>query len=293
MVYRDDIERMLAETQPLILLGMHRSGTSLIVRLLRDVGVHMGHRLSRDAEDIFFQKLNRRIYDSVDVRWGYVMPLLEAMHDPDFVEQQTGLMREALFSPRYPWSNVPRIVDYFGVSLWQLLRLGDVFAWGWKDPRTTLTFPIWLRIFPRARVVHVLRNGIDVAISTHRRSQKQQARLRNRVLRFDYCPVTLDFEYCFQLWEQYVSFVLEHRQLIPAGQYLEIRYEDLLVAPARELRKITSFVDHQVPEQLLKRACKRVDRSRLDNSQYAAPYRTSIPALAGRGLMRRLGYEYG
>lgn len=287
-----DVERTISNMQPLILLGMHRSGTSLMVRLLRDVGVHMGHRLSRDAEDIFFQKLNRRIYNAVDVRWGYVAPLIEAMRTPRFVEQQTELMRRALFSPKHRWAPEPHIVRFFGAPLWELFRQGEVFPWGWKDPRTTLTFPIWLRIFPRARVVHIVRNGIDVAISTHRRSQKQQRRLRNRVLRFDYCPITLDFEYCFNLWEQHVSFILEQRQLIPEGQYLEMRYEDLLVAPAGQLRRIASFIDHQVPERFLRAACERVDQSRLDNSRYAAPYQAEIPSLAASKLMEQLGYEY-
>ena len=57
-----NLEDQLRQSQPLIILGMHRSGTSLAVRLLTAVGIHMGSHLSRDAEAIFFQKLNRRIF---------------------------------------------------------------------------------------------------------------------------------------------------------------------------------------------------------------------------------------
>ncbi|MFW5940644.1 MAG: sulfotransferase [Chloroflexota bacterium] len=293
MTSADDVERTITEMQPLILLGMHRSGTSLMVRLLADVGVHMGRRLSRDAEDIFFQKLNRRIYGALGVRWGYVAPLLEAMRNPRFVDRQTERMRRALFSSRRPWSAAPGIVDFFGATLWQRVQEGEPLPWGWKDPRTSLTFPIWLQIFPRARVVHVLRNGIDVAISTHRRSQKQQARFWTRTLKLDYCPITLDFQYCFQLWEEHVSFVLEHRRLIPDEQYLEVRYEELLAAPVAELDRITSFIGYPLPEPVLRAACQRVDQTRLDNSRYAAPYLEEISSLASSSLMQQLGYEYG
>jgi hypothetical protein len=292
MAYFGEIEPTFRQMQPLILLGMHRSGTSLTVRLLADVGVHMGHRLSRDAEDVFFQKLNRRIYKAVGVRWGYVGPLIEAMDDPQFVERQTAQMRRGLFASKHLGAPEPRIVDFFGAPLWRVVQQGELVWWGWKDPRTTLTFPIWLRIFPRARVVHIVRNGIDVAISTHRRSHKQQRKFRNRVLRFDYCPVTLDFEYCFRLWEQHISFVQEHQLLIPDGQFLEIRYEDLLAAPVEQLRRITSFIGREVPEEHLVAACKRVDQSRLDNSRYAVPYQVEIPHLAASHLMRQLGYRY-
>lgn len=293
MSREDDIECVITGMQPLILLGMHRSGTSLMVRLLADVGVHMGRHLSRDAEDIFFQKLNRRIYGAVGVRWGYVAPLQKAMRNPRFVNQQTERMRRALFFSRRPWSAAPGIVHFFGAPLWRRVQEGEIFPWGWKDPRTSLTFPIWLRIFPRARVVHVLRNGIDVAISTHRRSQKQRARFWNRSLKLDYCPVTLDFQYCFRLWEEHVSFVLEHRRLIPDEQYLEVRYEQLLATPEAEMGRILSFIGFPIPEAELRAACQRVDQTRLDNRRYAAPYQEQIPSLATSSLMQQLGYEYG
>src|SRR5690606_33596327 len=46
-----------------------------------------------------------------------------------------------------------------------LLGLAAVVAaappvWAWKDPRTSLTLPIWREVFPRAQVVHIIRNGI-------------------------------------------------------------------------------------------------------------------------------------
>jgi len=287
-----DPESQLRQMQPLILLGMHRSGTSLMVRLLADVGVHMGSWLSRDAESVHFQRLNRRIYADTGSRWGQADPLIRAMHSQDFIERQTSATRRALFHDRSFLRRKAVIEDFFGRELWAKVCQSESFTWGWKDPRTSLTFPIWLRLFPQARCVHVLRNGIDVAISIHRRSKRQQRKLRNHLFPIDYSPPTLDFGYSFRLWRIYVSFILGHRRLVPSHRYLEIRYEDLLTEPLRQMRRLVDFAAHPAEDDLLLAACARIDPNRLDNAAYAARYRDEIPALASSPLMRHLGYSY-
>jgi hypothetical protein len=270
---------------------MHRSGTSLLVRLLGDVGIHMGTWLSRDAEAVHFQMVNRRIYRSAHSDWAEVNTLVEAMHSVEFVEQHVDVAEKVLFHARPPFQRRPPIEDFFGAELWARFSSGASLAWGWKDPRTSLTFPVWLRIFPNARIVHVLRNGIDVAISIHRRAERQRRNLVKRLARLDYSPVTLDFEHGFDLWETYVSFVLAHKHLIPPERYLEVRYEDLLVEPVAQLRRVVDLAGYVAEPERLVGACKRVNAARLDNSRYAARYQEDIRVLAGADLLRRLGYE--
>jgi hypothetical protein len=279
--------------EPLILLGMHRSGTSLMVRLLADLGIHMGTWLSRDAESVHFQRLNRRIYRETRSRWGEVERLLSAMQSEVFVGRHAEEMRRALFQKHSFLDRRPVLEDFFGSELWPKIERGEAFPWGWKDPRTALTFPIWLQVFGQARWLHVLRNGIDVAISLHRRSEKQRLKLRNRLLpTFDYSPATLDFGYSFRLWETYVSFVLEHKDLIAPDRYLEVRYEELLAEPQVQLARVLAFMGHSVEEEALGAAARRIDRSRLDNRTYATSYSQEIPRLAGSPLMQQLAYGY-
>jgi hypothetical protein len=252
----------------------------------------MGSWLSRDAEAVHFQRLNRRVFRSAGVKWGEVDPFVQAMKSQEFVERQVRAVEQALWSRWRFYDRNPAIVSFFGHRLWQQVRRDDSIAWGWKDPRTTVTFPIWMRVFPNARWLHVLRNGIDVAISIHRRSLRQRRRLRNRVFPLDYSPRTLDFTYSFHLWETHVSFVLEHKHLITPGQYLEMRYEDLLAEPQRELKRLADYVQHPVEDEALLAACRQIDRRRLDNSAFAVNYREVIPDLATSPLMRQLGYDY-
>jgi len=281
----------LRQSQPLIVLGMHRSGTSLTVRLLHDLGIHMGSWLSRDAESVHFQRLNRRIFAAAGSKWAEVSNLLRQMESPAFVAQQTSKVQHALFTAHLPLRKTV-IAGFFGTELWQRIEQGESPAWGWKDPRTSLTFPVWLPVFPRARWLHILRNGVDVAISIHRRSLKQRRKLRNRLFPIDYSAATLDFGYSFRLWEQYLSFILTHKHEIPAGQYLEVRYEDLLADPETHLRQIVDFVGHTVDADTLAEACKRINAGRLDNRRYAAVYRDEIPGLVDTPLMRELHYGH-
>jgi hypothetical protein len=214
------------------------------------------------------------------------------MQSSSFVEQQAQFARRALFQEnRFPGRRT-EIERFFGRNLWSRIERNEAVSWGWKDPRTTLVFPIWLHLFPDARWVHVLRNGIDVAISLHRRSLVQKRKLRNRLIALDYSPSTLDFRYSFRLWEIYVSFVLEHQHLLPSQRLLVVRYEDLLADPRTLLQSIASFASHPVEEGRLLAACQQVDQCRLDNRARASAYRNEIATLIDTPQMRELGYSY-
>jgi hypothetical protein len=46
------------------------------------------------------------------------------------------------------------------------------FPWGWKDPRSTFTLPLWLCLFPNAKIINIKRHGVDVAQSLRVRGWK-------------------------------------------------------------------------------------------------------------------------
>ena len=81
--------------------------------------------------------------------------------------------------------------------------------WGWKDPRTTATWPLWKEVFPRARAITVHRNGVDVAASLWRRARNElTGKDRRRFLTDPHLnrfasPRCLHLIRAFQLWEGY------------------------------------------------------------------------------------------
>lgn len=142
---------------PIVVAGMHRSGTSLVASILSALGVDMGERLL-DAdrnnpkgyfEDLSFLELNRRMLqaaarpdDGGHPDWGWTeSEALDRDHFRDF-EAEAGSLAASRDS-----------VDGL---------------WGWKDPRTTLLLDFWDRLLGDAFYVLVYRFPWEVADSMQR-----------------------------------------------------------------------------------------------------------------------------
>jgi hypothetical protein len=88
-----------------------------------------------------------------------------------------------------------------------------------------------------------------------------------------------------------VSFVLDHKNRIPADQFFEMRYEDLLAGSHEQLRRLMDFLDYPVKDDVLSLACRQIDSGRLHNSTFAANYQDDIRLLVANPLMQKLGYN--
>ena len=284
---------LLAHDSPLIIIGAHRSGTSMMTRLLSRLGIYMGWRLSNNAESLFFQNLNRKLLRRAGGSWIDVKPLVEALQSPEYVQQEADRLNHQMFG-------FPGIAEYFGLQRWlNGIRTEQFQTWGWKDPRNSLTLPVLMQVFPQARVLHIVRNGIDAAISLHRR---EKWRKRHKWYNKDYRNYqrlsrnhSTDYDelrFCFQLWEHYVEAALAYRPLMPSTSYYEVRYEDLLTAPVKSIEAILSWLNYSIDPAALQDVCSMVDAKRLDNREYARPYWQVIPKLSQSPLMQQLGYDY-
>ncbi len=56
--------------QPIFILGMHRSGTTMITRALADAGVHIGTVCDHNSEALYAIDINERIFQSAGVLGG-------------------------------------------------------------------------------------------------------------------------------------------------------------------------------------------------------------------------------
>ncbi len=146
---------------PVIVIGMHRSGTSMLTRFIQDLGVFMGKDLSENDESKFFMDLNRWLLFQAGASWD--VPKAVDHMDPVFVKRSADLAKRRLGSV------LSR--QYLGFA--RFLKYRNVCnvreSWGWKDPRNTLLLPVYQKLFPEARIVHIHRNPIDVAVSLKNR----------------------------------------------------------------------------------------------------------------------------
>lgn len=257
---------------PLIVIGMHRSGTSMITDFLEQLGLFMGRDQNGNQESMFFLHTNRWLLRQSGGAWDHPEPVDSLMHDPDVRPLLGDFVRFTLQSPRVAlYLGWPRYLRYRSVFKLPVL-------WGWKDPRNTFTLPLWLDLFPEAKVLHIYRNGVDVASSLHVRGEKGLASGRvlqhwNRPSRRPlyrvwpqlFPPFTtrhMSLATGFALWETYTRRADEHIAALPPERTRVVQYEYFLQDPLPVLRDLCAFTGVQATEAQLEAAGAKVNPSR-------------------------------
>jgi Sulfotransferase family len=155
----------MSAPRPVFIIGSSRSGTGLTTRLLAANGLFAGRDRTPNEESRFFQQLTRWVF----LNGGGTLETPEALDrllEDDLV---CDVIAEVLRHRVESW----RAVQFFGPRALHRPRV-----WVVKDPRLTFALPLWLRAYPGARVVHVLRHGIDVAASLVARRQRVEDKWR-------------------------------------------------------------------------------------------------------------------
>ncbi|MAZ61358.1 MAG: hypothetical protein CMG50_04185 [Candidatus Marinimicrobia bacterium] len=151
--------------RPIIITGMHRSGTTLIVKLLENNGVYFGSYQDSNKESIFFQRLNRWLVSFNNSYWDNpkAFNLL--------IENDTDLLVSKL---KKTINNKFLYLFYFGIINTFKNNNFENFSkpWGFKDPLNTFTLDLWKKIFPDLCVVNIVRNPLDVSCSLINRQNK-------------------------------------------------------------------------------------------------------------------------
>lgn len=226
-------EAATAGRPPVIMIGMHRSGTSLAGRLLGRLGLFSGAWKDENDEAMLFLELNKRLFRRAGARWD----------EPGPAAGLTGIAVETAARVR-PWLSGPRAALFLGSRRYLRYRSLDRLdvPWGWKDPRNTYTLPVWLTIFPAARVLFIERHGVDVARSLEVRSARPALRLRlpwsGRSAVSARCA---ELEGGLSLWAEYQSQARTALAGLPAERVLRLRYEELLEQPAATLARAAEF----------------------------------------------------
>jgi hypothetical protein len=188
-------------------VGMHRSGTSLVSRMLNLLGVHLGpdERLSGTGED------NRKGY------WEH-RAFVEI--NDEILARFGGRWDEPpAFSPAWPGD--PRLLD-LREKAGRLLAEDFAAAplWGWKDPRTCLTLPFWQEVVGPMRYVMCIRNPRAVVASLTRRNG-------------------MSADQAQQLWLAHLQAGLAHTSGHPR---MFVFYEDIIDDWRLALRSMAAFI---------------------------------------------------
>jgi hypothetical protein len=195
----------MPSSRAVLVLGMHRSGTSALTRGLQMLGVYLGSSFLSPQpdnptgywEDKNIFELNERLLAVFGLKWEDTVLIDDARwHDPE-VEALRAEAVEYLAS------------EYLSHPLW-----------GFKDPRTVRLLPFWHSVFHRLEVddcyLVVIRNPRSVAISLLQRQG-------------------MDALTAHLLWLVYMVPYLSH---IADKPFIVTDYDMVMADPRRQLERI-------------------------------------------------------
>jgi len=190
-----------------VVLGMHRSGTSAVTRILNLLGADVGPEVDLLAE-----------YDNPAGHWE--SRTLVACNDR--ILASFGRSWDFPPWPAPGWERsarasrlLPDMEEAFAAVY------GDA-PWAWKDPRTCLTFPLWRRVLgAEARVLLVVRDPGAVVASVRRR---------------DGIPAL----YTVGLWHHYVRAAVTAAAGLPV---VCLQFEDLVADPGAVVATLAADLD--------------------------------------------------
>src|SRR5262245_11775255 len=218
---------------PVCITGMHRSGTSMVAKVLHESGICLGHAtelMPADAhnadgywEHVKFVQLNEEILNELGAAWDSPPP-----PDADW--------KRLCGSPGIR-DRVTALLDEFSASE----------PWGWKDPRTSLTLPFWLALCPDLQVVVCIRNPLEVAVSLRQRGLSSYA-------------------FGLRLWSIY-NWRLAER--MDPDRRLVVHYASVLSTPHRQLRRMLGFLQMEADAGVVERAVVSA-RQELRHNRFTA-----------------------
>jgi len=235
---------------PIIVLGMHRSGTTLLAEILADLGVFIGNDTNVHNESKIIFKLNESILRISHAHWDNPQLVENLIADETSFGETVGFIGKKVGSYEF-------IYRYWGFHNVLLIKFrAKKRLWGWKEPRTTVTFPVWNKNFPDAKYIYIHRNGIDVAQSLLKREISRIGEIHSPI----YSLRCLDLQRAFDLWEEYGAFFHTYRDLIPDDRLMMIAFEELVSSPAEQVTRICEFLHVDICQKTLNSIATRMNK---------------------------------
>lgn len=232
----------------------------MVTRMLRDCGMYLGEErdlMSADAED------NREGY--------WENKRIVAVNDAILALFGGTWDAPPVFPPN--WTSDPRLASLRLEASQIVVELGGHGFWGWKDPRTCLTFAFWRELVPDVAVVLCVRHPLEVAQSLAGRRISYVSRLR-----------------AMDLWHTYYAMACAGME---NTANVITRYVSYFYDPEEELRRLLEVANLEVPDEIIEHAASSVDKSLWRGASMDTPdFERRVPTEA-LNLYRRLCRDAG
>jgi hypothetical protein len=216
---------------PFFIVGVPRSGTTLLRQLLR------GHpRLAVPPESHFVPAALRAADGAAALQ-----VVLGSEHFAEWSIDPAAVTEQAHATDMSPAAVVRSAFEAYAAAQ-------DRPRWGDKTPAYLMHLPLLAQAFPGARFVHLVRDGREVAVSWR-----------------DAWWGPDDVLLAAHQWRRMINRSAADSERLPAGSRIQVRYDALVTDPKAELTRILAFLGEEMREGLLDSG----DRSAADRS--AAP----------------------
>lgn len=199
----------------IVVLGMHRSGTSALTRGLQALGVDLGTNLMPPADE----NNNTGFWEDMD---------LYRFNEKLLAKGGSSWYRLSPFAANELWRGSHATERYEAAELLQN-KFADNNIFGFKDPRTALILPFWQCVFEDLELEEsyllALRNPLEVAESLRKRNN-------------------FSHPYGLTLWAKHNWAAALHTE---GKKRLCVSYSNLLRDPAGQLSRIAETFDLALP----------------------------------------------
>jgi hypothetical protein len=209
-------------------MGCHRSGTNLLYDMLLSAG---GFAIYRGYLPVY--KTLVPLYGSMESRANREKIVATWLRSKGF--RRTGLDAAAVSRKILDDCRTPG--DFIRVVMDAIAQNQSVPRWAVYDPDNVLHMERVKRDIPNALFVHIIRDGRDIALSLKKMG--------------GFSPLPWDRATTPSLvatalyWEWMVRKGREHGARFPSD-YIEVHYEDLITKPAETLKRLGTFIDHDL-----------------------------------------------
>ena len=268
-----------SQRAPVLIVGAHRSGTTATARALQLLGLQIGQDLDSHHEPRGMQRLHEEYLRGVGASWFDPTAFLKWVRTPEGESECVDYLRRNIrrnFTSLLGYRKNPR-------GLWFRARMKFGQPWGWKEPRTTLFAPLWLQLFPDARIVHVVRHPLDVAQSLQRRELEfQEAGDAPR-------GQLKDLDYCLKIAATYLE--VGEQIVARARHFHRIRFDDLQADPGAALKSLGEFCALRFTSGRLAEAVAII-RTQSITRDHGVTEETFAKLLSEHPTVAKLGYRW-
>jgi len=254
---------------PIIITGMHRSGTSLLTKILMKQSIFMGSKLDSNSESVFFQRINKWILSCIGSSWDNPRTLKDLENeDVDVIINRLNKVLNSRFSKSLFLGKKDLLYNK---------SLNEIDAiWGWKDPVNTFTLFIWKQIFPNSKIININRHPLDVSASLINRESNLKSKDKESlfpeflssllpVLSINKGDVLSSFNIKnindgLILYKKYIDEMKSNNELY---NVLDIKYEDLIMDSNKVLKEIFDYLDMNISDDEYQDIERILDKSRV------------------------------